>query len=438
MINIFQHGLEIIFGCFLALLFIWHQFKPNDRLFLVTAFFSAFIFRLIFFILLVLTVSDYQTIFLLKDDISYNEVSKEIAAKLSNNELGFISSYSKGFPNPGYYNLGGFTYYFLNFDTFSMRIMNIFISSLTILPIYKMIKENLGGKNARLTVVLYVIFPMFVLYSGLQIKDIIVDFFSVLIFMHVLRIVKKNHSLWDVYLFLIYLTILFTFRRDLALVMACFIFITLLFFNNPKSPPISKFYQYWKIFLMIIVIAIIFAYLIFNTEIGQTVLWSVIFRFTQQTGFIESGGGGALGFFRIGSFSDIYKIPFAMVFSLLAPLPGSIQLSSSIDVLPFYHSIGNIFNILILPFAAMGFFKIPKYLDSFGQDLILRWLPFGLWVVVSILNLGSVRYSLTIWIFCLIWSSVGVLYMYKNKIFYLLYYIAVIVILPIIYIKLYI
>jgi hypothetical protein len=439
MINItFQHGLEIIIGCLFALFIIRYKFKPQDRLFLIAAFFSAFIFRVIFSIFLVFTVTDYQTIFLLHDDISYDEVAREIAEKLSNNEPAFITSYSTGYPNPGYYNFGGFAYYFLNFDTFSMRILNILISSFAILPIYKMIKENLGEKNARLTIVLYVIFPMFVLYSGLHIKDIIVDFFFVLIFLHVLRILNRNYGFWDIFLFLIYLTILFYFRRDLALLIASFIFVILFFFNNSNSAPIFKLHHYLKIAMMMIVILMILIILFFNFETGRTVLWSIIFRFSQQVSFIESSGGGVLGLLRVGSFLDIYKIPLGMVFSVLAPLPGSIQLGSRIDVLPFYHSIGNIFNILILPFAAVGFFKIPIYLKNLGQDLLLRWLPFGLWIVIAVLNLGSVRYSLTIWVFCLIWSSVGLMHIHKNKFFYIFYYLAVIAILPLIYIKLYI
>ena len=433
----FQHFLEIILGFTLGIFIIWCQFKSNHRSFLITAFFVAFFLRLVFSIFLLLTVVDYQSIFLLKDDISYDQISEEIAAGLSNDLSGYLSSYSTGFPNPAYFNIGGFAYHFLNFNTFSMRIMNILISCMTIIPIFKMIQENLGEKTAKIVVVLYVIFPMFVLYSGLQIKDIFVDFFTVLIFMHVLRIVNKNYSLWDAALSTIYLMILFSLRRDLAVVIGFFILIMLIFFNNPKSTPIIKFYQYWRIALPVIMISSILAIFIFNSEIGQTILFSLEFRFSQQSELIEAGGGAST-LFRIGSFVDIYKIPFAMIFSVLAPLPGSIELASRLDVLPFYHSIGNIFNILILPFVAMGFLKFPKYLQNFGQDLILRWIPLGLWIAISVMNLGSVRYSMTIWIFALIWSSIGVKYIYKNKFFFSLYYLAVIAILPPIYVLLYI
>ena len=65
----FQHFLEMILGFGLGLFIIWCQFKSNHRSFLVTAFFSAFFLRLVFSILLLLTVVDYQSIFFLNDDI---------------------------------------------------------------------------------------------------------------------------------------------------------------------------------------------------------------------------------------------------------------------------------------------------------------------------------------------------------------------------------
>ena len=75
-----QHGLEITLFLLLSFCLIWFQFKPTYRSLLVTVFSTAFILRVVFSLFLVLGVLDYQSIFLLQDDMFYDQVSREIAA----------------------------------------------------------------------------------------------------------------------------------------------------------------------------------------------------------------------------------------------------------------------------------------------------------------------------------------------------------------------
>ena len=411
--------------------------RGRARDFIIISFLSALSVRLVLLLLGILSIQDYGSSFFLFDDVEYDAIANEIAAAISNGTDGFITGYSRGFPNPAYFNLGGFTYHYLGFDTFSMRILNVLISCITVLQLYKLTQENISEKVARRTLVLYTILPMISIYSGLQIKDIFVNFFLVCCLLHVLRIVRKSYNLWDLVLPLLYLVILWFFRRDLTAAFASFIAITLLIFRNPKLPPLTGFYQYWKVAFVAIMLAFLLSLIILNTELGETLLWSIEFMYSTQTGFMDDAGVGASNILRVASLKDVYKIPFAMAFMVLSPLPGSIELITRVDVLPFYHSIGNIFSLLIFPFVIVGFLELPKYLRSLAQDMLLRWFPLSLWLIVSILNLGSVRYSLTIWIFCAMSAAVGLNHLKNFKFLFLVYFLSLVILLPFVYYMLY-
>ena len=177
--------------------------------------------------------------------------------------------------------------------------------------------------------------------------------------------------------------------------------------------------------------------IILNTELGDTLLFSMEFMYATQATHMSDGGVGASNMLRISSLAEAYKIPFAMVFVILAPLPGSIELITRTDVVPFYHSFGNIFSFLILPLVIVGLLELPKYLRNISQDILLRWFPLALWLVMSILNLGTVRYALPIWIFCAIWAAVGINHLRAYPVLLTVYFLALIVFVPPVYYILY-
>ena len=422
----YEYCIFLLLGCISCLMLIAIQTRGGARNFIIITFLFALTLRLCILLLGILSIQNYGSSFFLFDDAVYDATANDIAAALSSGSDGFISGYTRGFPNPAYFNLGGFTYHYLGGDTFTMRILNVLISCVTVLPLYKLTQENISIQVARRTIVLYTILPMMSIYSGLQIKDIFVNFFLVCCLLHVLRIVRKSYDLWDVALPLLYLLILWLFKRDLTASLAVLITITLLIFNNPKWPALTFFYQYWKIAILGIMSISLMILIILNTELGDTLLFSMEFMYATQATHMSDGGVGASNMLRISSLAEAYKIPFAMVFVILAPLPGSIELITRTDVVPFYHSFGNIFSFLILPLVIVGLLELPKYLRNLA-----------LWLVMSILNLGTVRYALTIWIFCAIWAAVGINHLRAYPVLLTVYFLALIVFVPPVYYILY-
>ena len=191
----------------------------------------------------------------------------------------------------------------------------------------------------------------------------------------------------------------------------------------------------WFMFLERIILGILF---LFNTQVGSDFLWSLGIMLSTQTDLLMQSSVGSSNLLRLASFTDFYKIPFAMIFMLIAPLPGSVDIIQRVDLIAYYISFGNILNIILFPFVALGLYKIPFYLKTLAEDILLRLFPLLMWMVLSVVNLGNLRYTVTIWFFASIWASIGIYNFTAYKKFFFLYALAIVLFFPIIYFKLYI
>lgn len=435
----FSYLITILVLFILSICFIFLIKKTKYDYYLLLSIFSiSVITRFIIFITLLISIGDFQSIFFLNDDIRYDAISSEIASKLLMEEEAFYYGYTKGFPNPGYFNLGGFLYYYLGFDTISMRILNIFISSLCVILIFKIVAEITNLKIAVIAAILASIQPTIVIFSGLQIKDIIFMFFLLGALNNLIEIADNNKSPKNYIIAIIFIAFAWTFRRDLIAPLILFLTYIIFFKSSRLSPPLIYLRQYGQLLFILIIIIFLLIILLFNTQIGSNFLWSIGIMFSTQTDLLLQSSVGSSNFLRLTSFTDIYKIPFAMIFVLISPLPGSVDVIQRVDLIVNYISFGNIFNIILLPFVALGLYKIPIHLKTLAQDILLRWFPLIMWVALSIVNLGNSRYTFTIWFFAIIWASFGVYYIKSYKKFFFLYALAIILFFPIIYFKLYI
>ena len=341
--------------------------------------------------------------FFLYDDLAYHNTAENIANLNRAGGDGYFSGYDKGVPNPYFYNLSAFLYQAIAPDSGILRAFNVIISSLTVPVVYLTAKNLLNQKSALYGSIFLCIYPASVLFSGVMIKDNIVTllFFSALAS---IGIKKRANPIPSMLLFLAMCTLLMGFRRDLALPLFMIGGLVGIFYGS-RTGVWGKLRS-----VLIALVAVPALILIWNTDFIVTLverfIWSVGFMVGVQNDLALTSSGGASTYLRPMSFLEIYKIPFAMLFTVVAPLPGSISFISRIDVLPYVLSWLNFIPILTLPFIGYGFLGC---LRLFGQRqrLIFCWLPVVLLLAMSLFNLGTTRYVVSIAPFLCLWAGFG-------------------------------
>jgi len=116
---------------FLGLVYVF-LLKSGNKAIIIKLFSFAFIVRIIsVYAIYYYLISIGDDGFASRDDGYYDHVARQISYELSKGFSGF-KEYGVGIVNIGYFNLNGWLYYYLNFDTLSARMINVVCSSLTV------------------------------------------------------------------------------------------------------------------------------------------------------------------------------------------------------------------------------------------------------------------------------------------------------------------
>jgi len=394
--------------------------KSPDRKYLTRLFAFAFFIRVIFvYIIYYYLIGVGGDGFAFTDDRTYDLNARIIAKALNKGQDGYdIFSWHQ---NPGYFYFNGWLYSLLGTDTFSSRVVNAFLSSLTVIFIFEIARNLFELKVAKIAGLLAAFMPSMIYWSALQFKDTSLIF--VMVFASYLLVVKRNQrvTITSIVLMIGALALMWTLRKDYALPYIGIVFIWLIlrytglekWFNNLRKKGLSVVVGG---FMLIIGGGVIVG--LSNSSAGQIFLA----KYDKVTGnnaeFVEKASAAQIGFsrhLRINSVSDMYKLPFAVSFTTILPLPSFSNLIDGKRAGLALYSMANLAFVMLLPFVALGFVLTKTV--SLGDSIILRWFPLTVLVGVSIVFMGVLRYKEQLMPFFLIWAALALSEKskYRNK-----------------------
>jgi len=414
--SVFVALLLMIFGI-ITIQFI----KSPNKAFLIRLFTVAFFIRVIFvYIIFYYFNSVGGDGFAFNDDRVYDRNARIIASALNKGLDGYeIFSWHQ---NPGYFQFNGWLYSILGADTFSARVINSFLSSLTVIFIFEITRISFTEKIAKTAGYLVAFMPNMIFWSTLQFKDTSLVF--VMVYTSYLLVVNKDKklSIMSILLMIGSLVLMWGLRKDYALPYIGIVLIWLMlrytglegWFNSLRRQGLSAIVGGF----MIIIGGGALAGLA-STSVGQDFLQRYTKITDDNASFAENASSSEIGFsrrLRINSIQEMYKLPFAVSFTTIIPLPLFGQLTNGKQVGVAVYSMANLAFIVLLPYVVLGFMLTKTV--SLGNSIILRWFPLSVLIGVSILFMGVLRYKEQMMPFFLIWAAVALSQKkkYKNKI----------------------
>lgn len=413
-------GLGVALALYLVGLIYAISNKTIGRSFVIRVFSLAFLLRVIaiFAIYFSLTSMGGDG-YVIKDDRAYNATALQIAADIENHKPGF-KEYGTGYVNIAYFNINGFLYHYFDFDTITMRVLNAFFGSIVVMLVYYVMLQLFDFRIARIAAILIAIVPNMIFWSASQVKDPLIMLCTMSIIY--IMICKLRSSINIIYFipYLFFMFLLWHLRKDFCFPLISVSIVWLAF----RYPVLKRFFDNprRKTFVKMAVMSILAMPLLAGllmTSTGEKFV-GTISQFNKMQEALSGSGEGAqaVGFsryLRVVSIKDFYKLPSAMAFTAIAPLPNFQKVTNPMDLGSKMYSLINIVLVMLLPFVVVGFWKFRSPNMQFTDELMIKWLPVLTWVSISIIYMGIPRYKASLVIYFLMWSAVGLRYRQKYR-----------------------
>lgn len=307
-----------------------------------------------------------------KDDYVYNSTSTDILDAWKNRGLGFYDDirFSSGFYS-GYPVFSAFSKYLFGDHYLIPRFMNVFFSTWTIYYFYKTLQYITSEYISRAATLLLAFSSVFIVYSSLQLKDIILVFFLSLLIYGTFSFLQKGFKIRYIYISILSIVFLLFFRA--AILLPYFLAILLTYFIT-KQKNNSLFKVKNILGLTVIIVGFVYSWEflhkfdVLNLNAGE------YFNARLSIRGNDEAYSGSNDLTNLGSLA-ILAGPILVFFSLLLPTPVFVKLdefSRSIN----YHYLPVIEYYAILPMALVGLlFVIRNY----------RYQRVGVFLVVFLL-----------------------------------------------------
>ncbi len=382
--------------------------KSPNRKYLSGLFFFALIIRVIFvYVIYYYLIGVGGDGFAFIDDRKYDAAGSQIAkALLAGNDGYSLHSWQQ---NPGYFYFNGWLYSILGTDTLSARIVNAFLSSLTAVLVFEIARILFEFRVAKMSGLLSAFMPSVVYMSVLQFKDTALIF--VMVYTVYLLVVKKDQKITFRSIFAVIgaLFVMWYLRKDYTLPYIGIVMLWLALRYTGLEHWISRMQRrglsaFAGIALILIGSVVLIG--LANTQAGDVFLD----RYDKITGdnkeFVDKASVTQIGFsrhLRINSLSDTYKLPFAIGFTTILPLPAWGWITSGEHAGMAIYSVTNLAFIILLPFVMIGF-SLTKGM-VFANSVMLRWFPLVVLTGISIVFMGVLRYKEQLMPFFVIWAA---------------------------------
>ena len=245
----------------------------------------------------------------------------------------------------------------------SVRLLNILLAAMAVIYVYKLARDLLGEKAARLAALLLMFLPYPVIFSCFGYKEqlVMLTTFYLLYQAYHFRLTRSisRVSVLGVILAVITLTLIRGGLSSILYVLCLAIALQDVVRNFFKEKP-GKL----KLTIMIIAVLLVIALLI---RTSGTIIYKLNFYLKHNE---ETVVGSNISIFTISSITQIYKLPFSYIFSMVMPIGLNVGWSS------WYGVVAHL-NVLMTPIAVgagLYFFKKKKnwftYLVCLGYYLI--------------------------------------------------------------------
>lgn len=426
-------ALVILFYC-VGMVFIFFL-KNHDRVTIVKIFSLAFVLRVAaVFMIYSYLVGIGGDGFALTDDRKYSYTATAMSEKIDRGKQGYLK-YESGLANIGYFNFNAFLYNKLGFDTISSRLINALSISLTAVLFYLIFETLFDRRRAKILGYMIALLPNLIFWGALQFKDALIIFCAAVLLYILICKFRGRLRISTVITFTVFATALWLLRRDYCLPYLAVVSLLLLFrytklesiINSSRRSSALKFMILGVFGMGVIGVTLL-------TPAGERLAGMAVY-YSEGQSSIASRISGFSRYLRITSPADMYKLPAAVAFTAIAPLP-SIGGITNPDTAGFsIQSIANLGLILALPFAMLGFFLFKGEKILLTDVLLIKWIPLLMLCALSILYMGNLRYKATLLVYFACWATLAFAERKKLKgkllTIYGLSFLAIVLILPI-------
>lgn len=351
--------LMLILVVFLLFYRFWYEKNVNKQTLILADkyFIISMLIRCLVFILFIFLIFD-KTPFAITDDETYYK----FAAGLISDETREYAFFLKNI-----YNIFGIS-------TLRGRIVNIFLSSMTVYPI-TYIENSFSDSNKLIATKLFVFLPFQLFFCMFEIKDILLLWAVMNTYMSIKILKEDNRNIlnWIITFIFIYISEMF---RSTAGIVSLLVLILIIFFDKESKNKKEIFVKLFIILVFIIIIIIVF----FKSEYGGEMILSL----DRYNRWIETqiNTNGIYNFLRIRTIKDIWKLPISCFMYIIQPLTGLYNTNR------LYSDYGFILRIFDLPIIMLSILGIRCYLRKENYFFIIFLIPL---IFLSAVNLTNTR-----------------------------------------------
>ena len=227
----FQRSMQLLwifFGLVEVITFFWFTYflsirwrNISDVIFQRKLFNTALVIRVIYvifswFFFKLMTGKPFE--FDAADSTGYHEEALWIIDLFKAGMLDYyFSQYAQGFSDSGWPILLSVIYFFSFKSIFVSRLVNALLSAWMVVMIYRLSQRNFGNYSARITAIMAMLFPIFIYYSGMHLKETAMVFFLLAFIERADYIIRsRTFTLWNIITIVVLGFSLFFFRTVLA------------------------------------------------------------------------------------------------------------------------------------------------------------------------------------------------------------------------------
>ena len=370
--------------------------------------FEKKIFRVSFFLRLVFVIYLYSISYFLApnsfpfeygaaDSWTYHIVALELKDYPLNQIFEKLPDLMKGRADFGFPTFLALIYKISGGTTFLVRIVNILLSTFTVILLSRLARFLFTEKHARLTGIIAMLFPSLIWFSAIQLKETLMIFMIVSVFYYVLKTyINKKITLKPIFFIIVFSLFLFYFRTFLA-VLVIISFMLFLTLNNDNSKKATRN----TVSVILISIGLVF---VFNS----TNLFSdVDAQLSEREGFMENNLSDAQD--RLGniSYTNALVSPLIIVGAFITPFPSFLQTEERQFPIIFHYQNEMVKNLMYY-FGLLGI--IIAIRKNFKKTIMLSFFVLSyLFVLMTTANSFIDRFQLVNVPFVIIFMSVGLI-----------------------------
>ena len=252
-----------------------------------------------------------------------------------------------------------------------LRLFNIIISSLSCVLLYRFVNEIYNKKIASIATKMLMYLPYQVVFSCFAYRDHLIMLLTIYLVyksaVYQKEGVFKKKSEWIIFIIAMILLLMLRSGLPIILIALCF---NIMFFDRLRKSRVQMHH------LALIIGGLIVAVVLFYRMGGDIVFKAGVYILRRSF-----NNSGALTLLNINGIKDIYKLPFAYLFSVIMPIGLGGTIDSWADIIGYL-------NVLMV-FVASGSF-IFMFMNKRNQ--VLYWSCMAYYLVCIIASLGIFRH----------------------------------------------